>query len=185
MRSNKDRLYIALYARGGTAKMPGQEDKYHWAFIIGPKVEPREGGQGVRFHAMESLTSGGESSEPHSMWAYDESTIALRATKMLLARVVIAKIKDVDRLKSVFQSTPIRPEVPGWNCVGWVEEAFRKAMEDGDALGRAADSWKAVRDAAMWYVEKKKSEHRFDGQRQYDQSKAATWDIFQGKEITP
>lgn len=28
MPSNKDRLYLALYARGGVAKMPGREDTY-------------------------------------------------------------------------------------------------------------------------------------------------------------
>jgi hypothetical protein len=28
MPSNKDRLYVALYARGGAAKMPGGEDTY-------------------------------------------------------------------------------------------------------------------------------------------------------------
>jgi hypothetical protein len=29
----------------------------------------------------------------------------------------------------------------------------------------------------MWYVEEKKAAHRFDGQGQYDQDKAATWDM--------
>ncbi|KAH9861359.1 hypothetical protein J1614_011105 [Plenodomus biglobosus] len=37
--SNKDRIYVALYARGGQ-----DPDTYHWAITIGPKNEV-EGGR--------------------------------------------------------------------------------------------------------------------------------------------
>jgi hypothetical protein len=37
MPSNKDRLYVALYARGGAAKMPGGEDTYVYNQIAAPQ----------------------------------------------------------------------------------------------------------------------------------------------------
>lgn len=34
MVSDKDRLYVALYLRGGKAKMPGKEDTYDQIIIL-------------------------------------------------------------------------------------------------------------------------------------------------------
>ncbi|CAD0101385.1 unnamed protein product, partial [Aureobasidium mustum] len=34
MPSNKARLYVALYVRGGAAKMPGKEDTYGWNCVL-------------------------------------------------------------------------------------------------------------------------------------------------------
>ncbi|RDW79841.1 hypothetical protein BP6252_04479 [Coleophoma cylindrospora] len=56
MPSNKDRLYIALYTRGGSTKMPGKEETYHWALIVWPKIEMDKSGamaEGTRYHAKE------------------------------------------------------------------------------------------------------------------------------------
>ncbi|POR35771.1 Uncharacterized protein TPAR_04048 [Tolypocladium paradoxum] len=185
MPSNKDRLYLALYARGGAPQMPGLEDSYHWAFVTGPKVEPKSGGQGTRFHAKEGLISVGEPPTPQWVWTYEEKPIPLQPTQMLLVRVVIGKIKDQHRVRATFERTPIRSEVPGWNCVAWAEEAFRELLRDRKALDKAVDNWDLVRDTAMWYVEQKKADHRFDGQGQYDQSRAATWDMLLGEELIP
>ncbi|KAM4054575.1 hypothetical protein HRG_005411 [Hirsutella rhossiliensis] len=59
MPSEKDRLYIALYARGGAPTMAGLEDTYHWAFIVGPKTESSNS-RGSRFHAKEGLVFAGD-----------------------------------------------------------------------------------------------------------------------------
>lgn len=37
----------------------------------------------------------------------------------------------------------------------------------------------------MWYVAKKASEHRFDGQGQFDVDKVSTWDAIKAKEQVP
>ena len=37
----------------------------------------------------------------------------------------------------------------------------------------------------MAYVQRKKEAHRFDGQASYDISKAATFDLLEGKETIP
>ncbi|KAJ6445290.1 hypothetical protein O9K51_00049 [Purpureocillium lavendulum] len=185
MPSNKDRLYIALYARGGEPKMPGLEDTYHLAFIVGPKSESAPNSQGTRFHAKEALLYVGEPPTLQWTWAYEERPISLHPTQMLLVRVIVGKVRDRERLCAAFRRNPLQPDVPGWNCVEWAKEAFQEAVLDRRALDKAAPSWELLRDTAMWYVEKKKLEHRFDGQRQYDQALAATWDMFDGREINP
>ncbi|KAI0101709.1 hypothetical protein GGR51DRAFT_563170 [Nemania sp. FL0031] len=184
MSLDRDRLYVALYARAGSPKMPGLEDTYHWALIVGPNVEP-EGNlaQGMRFHAKERIDIA-STTRPFA-WVYDEHNIKLRPTGMLLCRVIIGKVEDKDRLRAIFQKTPIREGVPGWNCVVWVKEAIEAAMQDGRALAACAKSWGLVRDTVMWYVEAKKASHRFDGKGNYDYKKTATWDLLENMENTP
>lgn len=164
--------------------MPGLEDTYHWAFIVGPKTESH-GSRGHRFHAKETLSFVGSPPTAQSIWQYEELDIPLVPTSMLLVRVVVAKVKDLGLLRSIFERVPLRPETDGWNCVGWEEEAFDAAIQDSKALGTSAPDWQTVRDTAMWYVEHKKAAHRFDGTVPYDPSKVATWDMLQGVEVVP
>jgi hypothetical protein len=119
-----------------------------------------------------------------SVWKYEEVDIPMAPTSMLLVRIMVGKVKNMGRLQSIFERTPVRPEVEGWNCVGWVKEALLAAMKDGKALGSCAgESWESIRDVAMWYVEQKKAAHRFDGTVSFDSSKAATWDMLEGVEL--
>ncbi|KAK8103192.1 hypothetical protein PG984_016338 [Apiospora sp. TS-2023a] len=104
---------------------------------------------------------------------------------MLLIRIVVGKIKDMNRLRAILDRTPLRPEVKGWNCVEWVREALLAAAHDGKALGTCASDWKSVRDTAMGFVERKKASHRFDGSQSYDPTKAATWDMLAKVELIP
>ncbi|KAI0020265.1 hypothetical protein F4780DRAFT_779621 [Xylariomycetidae sp. FL0641] len=183
MPSNKDRLYVVLYARGGTPKMPELEDTYHWALMLGPKIEPSAGGQGTRFHAKERLVVTSQTQSPQTKWTFETRRIPLQALAMQLVRVVIAKVNDADRLRAVLEEVPVRPELRGWNCVAWVKEALEEAKRDGKTLGTSARDWESVRDTAMWYVAQKKAAHRFDGKGQFDQRKAATWDMLDQKEL--
>jgi hypothetical protein len=137
----------------------------------------------MRFHARERINVSGSSEG--FVWVYDEESIELVPTGMLLCRIIIGKVEDIDRLRSIFQRTPIRAGTPGWNCVEWVKEAVESAMRDGKALATSAKNWREVRNAAMWYVEKKKADHRFDGTKVYDNTKAATWDLLENSEKTP
>lgn len=72
-------------------------------------------------------------------------------TSMLLVRIMVGKVKSMSRLRSIFESTPVRPEVEGWNCVAWVREALLAAIRDSRAMGTSASDWESVRDTAMWY----------------------------------
>jgi hypothetical protein len=107
---------------------------------------------------------------------------------MLLVRILIGKVESAERLKSVLRETPIRAGESGldhWNCIEWLKEALDGLMRDRRALGSSVTDWKSVRDTAMWYVAKKKDEHRFDEQGKYDPEKAATWDILDKRELIP
>ncbi|OHE90607.1 hypothetical protein CORC01_14091 [Colletotrichum orchidophilum] len=184
MPSEKDRLYVALYARGGAPTMPGLEDTYHWAIIVGPKSESSTS-RGSRFHAKEKLRFVGNPPVAQSVWQYEELDIPMVPTSMLLVRIMVGKVKNMNRLRSIFQRTPVRPDIEGWNCVGWVKEALLTAMQDGRALGTSAGGWQEVRDTAMFYVESKKEVHRFDGTIYYDPAQVATWDMLEGTELMP
>lgn len=186
MPPNKDRLYVALFVRAGKPKMAGLEDKYHWALITGPKDESDASAMGTHFHVKRVLSDAqGSSSSPAMKWVYEESSIPMIATRMILVRIVVGKVKNRDRLRAALRRTPVRSEVPGWNCVEWVKEAFLEASNDAEAMGKTVGGWDLLRDAAMWYVEKKKAEHRFDGIGQFDQTKVSTWDMFSSREIVP
>jgi hypothetical protein len=128
--------------------------------------------EGTRYHAKERIDG----------WVFDEQTINLQPTNALLVRVMIGKIERKDRAVDIIRKTPIKSREPGWNCVIWIKEALAALQADGKALGTSNVDWNAVRAAAMWYVEKKKAEHRFDGKGNYDSSKAPTWDLLERRE---
>lgn len=120
------------------------------------------------------------------VWEFEERVIPMMPTAMLLVRIMIGKVKDKKRLESIFRSTPIRSRVPGWNCVSWVQEAVESALRDKKALSAPGGlTWVDIRDVAMWYVSQKKAAHRFDGLGNFDQNKAATWDMLKGVELVP
>ena len=104
---------------------------------------------------------------------------------MLLVRIMIGKVKKMDRLESALRKVPIRQGQMGWNCVGWVKEALEALNADGKALGTSVTEWQAVRDGAMQYVQRKKAEHRFDGRGNFNMRYAATYDMLDGKETVP
>ncbi|KAK6825583.1 hypothetical protein PG987_013077 [Apiospora arundinis] len=134
MPSDKDRLYIALYARGGVPTMPGLEDTYHWALIVGPKRESNTS-RGHRFHAKEKMSFVGSPPKAQSVWKYEVLEVPMAPTSMQLVRILVGKVKNMSRLRAILDATPVRPEVRGWNCVEWVREALSAAIRDGQALG--------------------------------------------------
>ncbi|KAI5800040.1 hypothetical protein EDC01DRAFT_648705, partial [Geopyxis carbonaria] len=175
MPPKKDRLYVALYYRPqGERTMPDKEDTYHWALIVGPKVEvdkDQQTAKGTRYHAKELYTG----------WYFHEQTISLKPTNFILVRVMIGKINRKDHVEKIIREIPIKPEEPGWNCISWVQEALAALQADEKALGTSNVNWNAVRDTAMWYVEKKKAEDRFVGGSGYIE-KVPTWDLLKGLE---
>jgi hypothetical protein len=121
-----------------------------------------------------------------NVWAYEDRSVSLVPTSAILVRVLIGKVADTARLRTTFANTPIRAGYAGyedWNCVSWVQEALTWAAQDGKVLGTCQTDWANVRDTAMWYVNKKATEHRFDGEGDFDQSKVPTWDVLERKEL--
>ncbi len=133
----------------------------------------------------ERLVAMGDPPVPQWNWQLEVLDFSMRRTSMLLVRVVIGKVTNGSRLRAIFESTPLRPDEDGWNCVAWVKEAFEAAIHDGNALGTAAASWESARDTAMRYVGEKTAAHRFDTSGSYDADNAPTWDILEGIELVP
>lgn len=150
---------------------------YHWAIIIGQKIEA-DGKMGIRYHAKESMKAGGRIE-----WAYQERECPLEPTSMLLVRVMIGKVEDKNRLAEILRQTPIKQGQAGWNCVSWVKEALERVKTDGKALGTSVIDWEPVRNEAMRYCQNKKDQHRFDGQGNFDMTKAPTYDLIEKREI--
>ena len=134
----------------------------------------------MRYHAKERMTAAGRSE-----WVFEEKEVTLLATSMLLVRIMIGKVEKKDRLESTLHKVPIRQGQMGWNCVGWVKEALEALNADGKALGTSVTEWQAVRDGAMWYIQRKKAEHRFDGKGNFNMKYVATYDLLDGKETVP
>jgi hypothetical protein len=67
--------------------------------------------------------------------------------------------------------------------VSWVEEALSGLGNSKKIVGTSVVEWKAVRDAAMAYVQQKKAQHRFDGGGSFDTSHVPTFDLIQKETI--
>ena len=80
------------------------------------------------------MTVTGTPPTPRSVWVYEAVDISMALPYMLLVRIVVAKIKDRRRLQYILKDPPLRPEVEGWNCVWWVQEALGNACRDPSAI---------------------------------------------------
>ncbi|KAG8664899.1 uncharacterized protein FPOAC1_012876 [Fusarium poae] len=163
--------------------MPSNKERlYHWALLVGPKVENNET-RGKRFHAKERIYSGMQ-----SVWEFSEQETGTASTLMILVRIQVAKVKSMERLEIILRSVPVRGEQEGWNCFEWVREALATLKNDSKALGTSVLDWATLRDTAMSYVQEKGMKHRFDGQAapgQFDTSRVSTYDLLEGKELVP
>ncbi|KZZ93300.1 hypothetical protein AAL_05685 [Moelleriella libera RCEF 2490] len=156
-------------------------NSYHWALLSGPKNVSKAGFQHVMYHVKDKIVVRNEQSEASRVWEYAAES---DRTSMLLVRIMVAKVSDTRRLESILRKVPLHADRTEWNSVAWVREALHLAGNEPGTLHPRVKDWEAIRDMAMWYVEQKKAEHRFDGLGHFDASKPATWDMIQGKEIT-
>ena len=150
--------------------------RYHWALISGPKKDDANV-KGVRYDAKERITKSGKTE-----WYFEERRGGVDGNGMLLIRLIVAKVARPSELVHILRQVPVKQGVPGWNCVAWVNEALEKLEAHGKVLGTHRTEWLDVTDTALWYVEKKKCEHRFDGKGDYDTSNVPTYDLMESKE---
>lgn len=146
MPRNKQRLYLALYSRTGiTPSMPGKEDAYYWALLIGPKNENKSS-QGIKCHAKTIITFDDsiKGKETAIMtFQYEERKIWLTAVDSILVRLVLAKVVETDRLLDVLRGTRVKKhgDAGGWNCVHWTRDALERLMEEDGVLGARVLDW--------------------------------------------
>jgi hypothetical protein len=143
---------------------------------VGPKSDKIDD-EGVRFHARERMKQDG-----NSEWEFEEAPTTMLPARMIMIRILIAKIESRDRLARVLRQIPIRLGQQGWNCVGWIKKALSELQTSTDVIGTSVVEWEAVRNAARSYCQKKKDQHRFDGKGSFDTSRVPTFDLIQGTE---
>ncbi|KIH89337.1 hypothetical protein SPBR_07858 [Sporothrix brasiliensis 5110] len=192
-KKNKDRLYVCLYVRGGKAKMPGGEDRFHWALVVAPKHQQhdictRSTVVGRRFHAKEDM-----SRVPYT-WTVtaEDEQLGTHQSARLLTRVLVGKVGNRTALEATLRGIPVRDGqagYDGWNCVAWVAEALAALGADGnDALSAAMLDWERVRRQALSYTDGKIASHRFDGQPAaytFVQDEVPTYDLMVDREVVP
>jgi hypothetical protein len=104
-----------------------------------------------------------------------ESEVANRLGR-LLVRVMIGKVEDRKRLRTLLEAVPIPQDDPNWNCVSWIRDALELIARDGRCLGKAsATDWKTVESFVTDYLNSKVSGGRFteEGLR----PGVPTWDL--------
>ncbi|KAF2866268.1 hypothetical protein BDV95DRAFT_611731 [Massariosphaeria phaeospora] len=172
MPSNKRRLYIALYPSG---VVNNEERKYHWGFLIGPKVEAKFVIPGGRYHVKNSPFG----------WTYEEILLKnVRATNSLLARILIAKIEDEQRLIALLRRLPVVQGDSNWRCRTWVASALAEIAKDGKCVGTAELDWQKIEAFARRYVADKAASGRYQSVEDILKPKP-TWDMIEDKESIP
>ena len=169
--SNKPRLHVALYARGGE-----EQDTYHWALVSGPKTET-DTSQGKRYHVRQRQYA--ENGELRSRWEYEELEIPTSPTRMILVRVMVAKVIKWERMLQILRAVPTVQNDPNWTCRIWVRDALANLAGGVGVLGTSATDWTTIENTAKRYVQEKKGQHRFDGQALWNMNKVPTWDLIE------
>ncbi|KAI0101683.1 hypothetical protein GGR51DRAFT_563145 [Nemania sp. FL0031] len=169
MSPNKKRLYIAVYPSGISND---EERRYHWGFLIGPKAEGN-GAPGIRCHVKNSSGD----------WEYERVKVKdVKFTTTLLARILVAKIEDEQRLTALFRRLPVVQNDPSWRCRTWVANALVEIEKDGKCVGTAELDWQKIEAFARRYVSGK----TIGGRYERDLWKPRpTWDLLEDKETLP
>lgn len=148
--------------------------------MTGPKEEDDKS-LGMRYHAKDK--SGGPG-QP-SVWEFEERLMVARRSAMLLAPILVGKVKNQRQLEDVLRDVPVVQGDKSWNCVIWVKNALEALQRNGKAVGTSTLDWNTVRAASMQYIQQKKDQHRYDGKAEFDTSKTATFDLLEGQEMIP
>lgn len=104
-----------------------------------------------------------------------------RSTTNLLARILIAKIEDQERLATILRNQPIVQNDPNWRCRTWIAGVLEELARDGKAVGTSQLNWEEVGATARQYVAKKVAAGRFDDTDRLLKPKP-TWDMIENKE---
>lgn len=146
--------------------------KYHWGFLIGPKVENDGAVPGARYHVKNSAFG----------WKYEENALGnVRWTNNLLARILIAKTEDEQRLITLLRSLPVVQNDPDWRCRSWIANALEQIAKDDTCVGTAELEWLKIERFARDYVGKKTANGRYGVGADMTRPKP-TWDMIENVE---
>jgi hypothetical protein len=71
----------------------------------------------------------------NSEWEFEEAPTTILPARMIMVRILIAKIESRDRLAQVLRKVPIRQGQQGWNCVLWIKEALAELQMSTNIIG--------------------------------------------------
>ena len=106
----------------------------------------------------------------------------VRSAVNLLARILIAKVEDVDRLTIILDRVPIIQDDPKWRCRSWIASALEAIAKDGKAVGTSELDWTRIEEFGRRYTAKKTAASRYM-QLNLLEGPRPTWDILENKEI--
>lgn len=148
--------------------------RYHWAFLIGPKAEKSVDTPGCRYHVKNLPITG---------WTYEEKTVNdVQSTNTLLARILIAKVENEQRLIQLLRNVPIVNSESNWRCRSWIAHALAEIEADGTCVGSSQLQWEIVEAFARQYIAQKTSVGRYARAEDMLRPKP-TYDLIAGKEI--
>ena len=181
MPSNKDRLHVALYVRGG-GHDARSEDKYHWALLVTPKKESaKTSPAGMRHHVINTQPVDGYATPP---WQYKTVQLSVPQTGNLLVRITIGKVENRAQLESTLSQLPV-DQYPGFTCRTWVADAVAALHQDGSLGTKQTANWTAIQDFAVQYVRDKRDNGRWREQGAWNPGLPATFNLLENKETFP
>lgn len=131
---------------------------------------------GMRCHVKNS---------PFGGWIYEEVSLQnVKNTTTLLARIMIAKVEDQNRLLSIFRETPVIQDDPEWRCRTWIADVLQRISRDGHAVGTSELDWVKIETFARNYVARKANEGRYMHGADMAKDKPM-WNLIEGKEAIP
>lgn len=105
----------------------------------------------------------------------------VRNASNLLARIVIAKIQDEQRLISIFNRLPVVQGDPSWRCLTWMASAVDEIAKDGKCVGTAELDWLKIETFGRQYVGDKTADGRYRTVADLEKSKP-TRDMLESRE---
>lgn len=122
---------------------------------------------------------------PLTGWTYEENSVRdVRLTNNLLARIVIAKVENEQRLLELLRNVPVVNGDPNWRCRTWVAQALTEIAKDEKCVGSSQLNWETIEAFSRQYVGQKTASGRYTKLEDVLKPKP-TYDLINGKESVP
>lgn len=112
-------------------------------------------------------------------WTYEECALDnVQNMTNLLARILIAKIENEQRLIALLRRVPVVHGDPNWRCRTWISSVLAEIAKDGKCVGAAELDWKKIEPFGRKYVAEKTASGRYRTAEDLLQAKP-TWDMLE------
>ena len=204
-KTNKPRLYIAIYQRGGGSSScsfttsHSQCDSYHWSFIVGPQTALRKD-PGTRYHLAHCTSpiipssSSSRRASTSTTLLYEENDIPTHLpASTALIRIAIAKVTNPDRLTHLLRSlalalphshslsTPSSSSSdPSYTCLTFIKSAYQTLITSHPSCLKTylnPSDWNDIEHCARKYSKKKRDQRRFTPDTNMNMNVNRRWDV--------